>query len=564
MRASDRLPRVLRRSAGLLALAYIVGCGSGRPVAPPEPDGTRAFAHLQAQVAFGPRVPGSRAAERCRRYLYEELARHTPKVTGVRVERVQDITPEDCIAEGIQIPISPDGKPLLCISDRVDSHPLWKDPKNATEANYWTGYFALKWNEINAAPKPRYTRADGRRVITHYESDEENTEVKTVLLLRVGGIQERASHGIHWHVDPDNRIRYRADESREKFYEVELTTPQGTVKRYRAPDTGAEDLESGESGGEWRLMDCIDCHNRPTHVYRTPEEAIDEATQFALDSAMPLAEELEKFVYAPFKWTPEEYAQERELRQRCRDVGPGARKVRYREAIRRVASQPALSGQLHTLQLQSIGGESLEAQELCTLSDLETLRPLGHDEGLRCIPLRCVDQHPFRLICEGNHGFHSMQHVAPILLAGGRAHFARIEIEIWLQEGCCIRLPFRFDHGWYEPGFLLLRACQKEGKHVGSGRHHRQSGCHITPPQLFGSQNAGDGRSLAEAPILLGDARLEHAKLPALLDQGRRNLAAFIGFMGRLPEVFLRVALHSLNQHALLIIRFKSIHGALL
>jgi pyruvate/2-oxoglutarate/acetoin dehydrogenase E1 component len=64
------------------------------------------------------------------------------------------------------------------------------------------------------------------------------------------------------------------------------------------------------------------------------EDAIDEATQFALDSAMPPAEALEEFVYAPLKWTPEEYARERELRRKCRDGGSGTRKVRYWEAVR--------------------------------------------------------------------------------------------------------------------------------------------------------------------------------------------------------------------------------------
>ena len=47
------------------------------------------------------------------------------------------------------------------------------------------------------------------------------------------------------------------------------------------------------------------------------EKAIDQATQFALDSAMPPAEELEKFVYAPSHWTAEDYARERELAQTC-------------------------------------------------------------------------------------------------------------------------------------------------------------------------------------------------------------------------------------------------------
>ena len=37
------------------------------------------------------------------------------------------------------------------------------------------------------------------------------------------------------------------------------------------------------------------------------EDDIEEATQFALDSPMPPVEELEDFVYAPFKWTEADY-----------------------------------------------------------------------------------------------------------------------------------------------------------------------------------------------------------------------------------------------------------------
>ncbi len=64
------------------------------------------------------------------------------------------------------------------------------------------------------------------------------------------------------------------------------------------------------------------------------QAALEQATEFALSSPMPPAEELEKFVYAPPKWTAADYARERELRERCRVGGPGTRKIRYWEAIR--------------------------------------------------------------------------------------------------------------------------------------------------------------------------------------------------------------------------------------
>jgi len=114
---------------------------------------------------------------------------------------------------------------------------------------------------------------DKLRVETRYQEDEENTETKTVLLLRVGGIQGREAHGIHWHVDPANQIRYKSDPTREQIYDIELTRPDGTVTVYR---NGSPE-ESDETHDEWRSMDCVDCHNRPTHVYRAPGEELDLA-----------------------------------------------------------------------------------------------------------------------------------------------------------------------------------------------------------------------------------------------------------------------------------------------
>lgn len=123
---------------------------------------------------------------------------------------------------------------------------------------------------------PQKFVGDKLKVLTKYKEDEGNTELKTVLLLRVGGIQGRESKGIHWHVDPANRIRYRSDETREEIYEVERTNGAGEVERWLAAD--AKEGEKA-TGGVWREMDCVDCHNRPTHAFDLPERAIDRALE---------------------------------------------------------------------------------------------------------------------------------------------------------------------------------------------------------------------------------------------------------------------------------------------
>jgi hypothetical protein len=122
---------------------------------------------------------------------------------------------------------------------------------------------------------------DKLRVITHYDEDEENTELTTALLLKVGGETAEGSHGIHWHVDRGVNLRYRSDETREEVYEIELVHNGDEVKRYSVRN-------APEDEGVWRDMDCVDCHNRPTHVYESPGPAIDNAINGGLiDRSLP-------------------------------------------------------------------------------------------------------------------------------------------------------------------------------------------------------------------------------------------------------------------------------------
>jgi len=122
---------------------------------------------------------------------------------------------------------------------------------------------------------------DKLKVIKHYEEDEENTELTTALLLKVGGSRANNSHGIHWHVDRDVNIRYRSDETREDIYEIEFTHGENETITYA-------DRRAPEEGGVWRSMDCVDCHNRPSHIYKSPGPAIDEAMVSGLiDRTLP-------------------------------------------------------------------------------------------------------------------------------------------------------------------------------------------------------------------------------------------------------------------------------------
>jgi NapC/NirT cytochrome c family, N-terminal region len=128
---------------------------------------------------------------------------------------------------------------------------------------------------------PTKFAGDKLRVRPHFAEDEQNSPLHNVLLLKVGGEHGRTSSGIHWHVDPGVKIRYLSDPSRETIYDVELTSPDGTKKVYKTKD-------AAPAGSEWRSMDCVDCHNRPSHMYRAPQNEIDVALDAGtIDKTLP-------------------------------------------------------------------------------------------------------------------------------------------------------------------------------------------------------------------------------------------------------------------------------------
>jgi nitrate/TMAO reductase-like tetraheme cytochrome c subunit len=120
------------------------------------------------------------------------------------------------------------------------------------------------------------------KVRTHYKDDEQNTELKTALMVKIGGRVGSESHGIHWHVDPDHVLRYRSDAKREKIYDIELTDRKDGSKQVFKID------EEAPADAEWRTMDCVDCHNRPSHIYRKPEWEVDLALESGrIDRTLP-------------------------------------------------------------------------------------------------------------------------------------------------------------------------------------------------------------------------------------------------------------------------------------
>src|ERR1700719_1923330 len=123
---------------------------------------------------------------------------------------------------------------------------------------------------------PQRFTGDKFLVKTSYKEDEKNTPQTDVLLLKVGGRTWQGSVGIHGHHLADNaRIRYiSTDFERQTIPVVNYTDDQGKTTEFVSTD--AKPTQQQLDKGEHRVMDCVDCHNRPTHAFDLPDNAVDK------------------------------------------------------------------------------------------------------------------------------------------------------------------------------------------------------------------------------------------------------------------------------------------------
>jgi len=120
-------------------------------------------------------------------------------------------------------------------------------------------------------------RFSGDKIIlkTNYKDDEKNTPMTTALVMKIGGRASSGPVGIHGrHLDDGSHILYiSTDERRQVIPVVYYTDDKGKTVEYVSTDikVSRQELEKGEK----RAMDCIDCHNRPTHAFELPTNAVD-------------------------------------------------------------------------------------------------------------------------------------------------------------------------------------------------------------------------------------------------------------------------------------------------
>jgi len=127
------------------------------------------------------------------------------------------------------------------------------------------------------------------KVFTHYAEDEKNTPLQIRMLLKTGGGDPSTGSpsGIHWHMNISNEITYIAtDEKRQVIPYIRAKDVQGRITEYLAKDSPLSQQQIAKMPR--RRMDCIDCHNRPTHIYVPPDRAVDDSLLAGrMDASLP-------------------------------------------------------------------------------------------------------------------------------------------------------------------------------------------------------------------------------------------------------------------------------------
>ncbi|NOZ47581.1 MAG: cytochrome C [Chlorobi bacterium] len=122
----------------------------------------------------------------------------------------------------------------------------------------------------------------------HYLADKNNTEWDINLRMKIGPNHSANgfTEGIHWHINKNVKIEYitnKEDRSSIPWVRYINKVTNDTVL-FENTESPLKEKEIEESDLKTREMDCMDCHNRPSHVYSAPQDFVDEAISAGLIS----------------------------------------------------------------------------------------------------------------------------------------------------------------------------------------------------------------------------------------------------------------------------------------
>jgi len=135
--------------------------------------------------------------------------------------------------------------------------------------------------------------SDRQVTYDHFLGNRDNSHWVIRMAMHVGGTAESGrghATGIHWHIDPRNRMTYVSSDSSRQAFDAVIWERDGDPVVYTKNGQPLADsvLARKRAQGLVRTMDCIDCHNRPSHAYESPLVAVNAAlADGRLDRSLP-------------------------------------------------------------------------------------------------------------------------------------------------------------------------------------------------------------------------------------------------------------------------------------
>jgi nitrate/TMAO reductase-like tetraheme cytochrome c subunit len=127
------------------------------------------------------------------------------------------------------------------------------------------------------------------KIFNRFGYDENNTLRQTRMLIHTGGGSPTTGlvTGIHWHMNIANEITYvSTDDRRQVIPWVRMKDMYGNVEEFTVQ--GSELSRAEIDSMAKRKMDCVDCHNRPSHIFNPPDRSVNEAFLAGrLDQSLP-------------------------------------------------------------------------------------------------------------------------------------------------------------------------------------------------------------------------------------------------------------------------------------
>ena len=115
------------------------------------------------------------------------------------------------------------------------------------------------------------------KVHNYFTKGEDSPQHQLRLLLKIGGTDTpfMKGFGIHYHMLSENKVEYVArDRQRQEISWVRVTHKDGSVVEYNHQEFPLTPEERKQL--PVRRIECLDCHNRPAHEFKSPMDTVDQ------------------------------------------------------------------------------------------------------------------------------------------------------------------------------------------------------------------------------------------------------------------------------------------------